>query len=322
MSKNENEKKLSRRKFLEAGIMLGAGAITTGGAIMAGSNAEPEKTGKKIRLLTQDGKIVEVEESIVLDAEQNLTEKEIREGIPGRKFVMVVDLAKCKNVRKCISKCQEKHNLKPDQEFMKVLLMQDDKNMAPYWFPKPCYHCDQPACVKVCPVDATYKRHDGIVLIDNERCIGCKFCVAGCPYSARIFHWKEVEVSDEISKREYNPETSIPAKIGTVSKCDFCPDQSRLGLLPHCVTGCPMGVIYFGDVNEDTVTNGDETIKFSDIIRDRAGYRYLADLGTAPLVYYLPPVNRQFPFESGLDNLSEEVIERYKNTDYIKLKGE
>ncbi|MFN8257199.1 MAG: 4Fe-4S dicluster domain-containing protein [Bacteroidales bacterium] len=321
MSKKEKDKKISRRNFLETGILLGAGALTAGVSIASGPE-KSDKPEKKVRLLTQDGKIIEVEESVVLDAEQNITEKQVREGIPGRKFVMVVDLAKCKNVRKCISKCQENHNLEPDQEFMKVLLMQDDKNSAPYWFPKPCYHCDQPACVKVCPVDATFKRHDGIVLIDNERCVGCKFCVAGCPYSARIFHWKEVKLTDEIAKRKYNPETSVPAKIGTVSKCDFCPDQAREGKLPHCVKGCPMGVIYFGDMNEDTVTNGDETIRFSEIIRDRAGYRYLSELGTAPLVYYLPPVNRQFPFESGLESVSDEVKERYKNTPYMKNKKE
>ena len=83
-----------------------------------------------------------------------------------------------------------------------------------------------------------------------------------------------------------------------------------------------MGAIYFGDENEDAVCNGDETIRFTDLIRDRAGYRYLADLGTEPLVYYLPPVNRQFEFESGLENLDEEVIERYKNTLYFKNKDQ
>jgi hypothetical protein len=82
-----------------------------------------------------------------------------------------------------------------------------------------------------------------------------------------------------------------------------------------------MGVIYFGDINEDSVTNGSETVRFSELIRNRAGYRYLAELGTAPLVYYLPPVDRQFEFEDGLKNLDEEVIERYKNTPHFKDKN-
>jgi Fe-S-cluster-containing dehydrogenase component len=322
MAKDKEGKNASRRTFLKSGLMLGAGALTTAGLLKAIANTEAESTGKKIRLLSQDGKIVEVEESVLHIVEQNLTEKEIKEGIPGRKFVMVIDLAKCKNVRACVIECQHHHALKPDQEFMKILLMQDSEDSAPYWFPKPCYHCDQPPCVKVCPVDATFKRQDGIVLIDNTRCIGCKFCVAGCPYSARIFQWKTVEQPPELEGMKHDPEKSIPHKTGTVAKCDFCPDLSREGKLPYCVTACPMGVIYFGDINEDTVTNGDETIRFSDIIRERAGYRHLQDLGTEPLVYYLPPVNRQFPVESGFEGLDEEVKARYKNTPFVKSKME
>lgn len=322
MSNNKKDKNISRRKFLESGLMLGAGAVTAGGLAMAMNTPKAETDEKKVRLLTQDGKIIEVPESVIQNIVPDLTDKEVRIGIPGRKFVMVIDLAKCKNVRKCITKCQEGHGLQPDQEFMKVLLMQESDESAPYWFPKPCYHCDQPACVKVCPVDATFKRQDGIVLIDNERCVGCKFCVAGCPYSARIFHWKEVVVPERFKDQKYSPETSVPARKGTVSKCDFCPDRTREGKLPYCVSGCPMGVIYFGDLNEDTVTNGDETIRFSTLIKNRAGYRHLADLGTEPLVYYLPPVDRQFEFESGFDNLEEEVMERYKNSRYFKNKTE
>ena len=121
MSKNDKSKKISRRNFLGTGFVLGAGAIASGGAVMAAANSTAEVSEKKVKLLTQDGKIIEVNESLVLDAEQNLSEKEIKEGIPGRKFVMVVDLSKCKNVRKCITKCQEKHGLAPDEEFMKVL---------------------------------------------------------------------------------------------------------------------------------------------------------------------------------------------------------
>jgi molybdopterin-containing oxidoreductase family iron-sulfur binding subunit len=76
----------------------------------------------------------------------------------------------------------------------------------------------------------------------------------------------------------------------------------RKGELPHCVSACPNGVFMFGDMNEDTVTNGDETFRFSDLIKDKAGYRLMEDMGTNPRVYYLPPVARNFPFESGLEN--------------------
>jgi molybdopterin-containing oxidoreductase family iron-sulfur binding subunit len=232
---------------------------------------------------------------------------------------MVIDLAKCKNARKCVEACQKGHNLSKDQEFMKVYLLQDSEKTAPYWFPKPCYHCDNPQCVSVCPVGATYKRSDGIVLIDNERCIGCKFCMTGCPYSTRIFAWKHEKAYD--TTQTYSPEKSVPGVEGTVSKCDFCPDLAREGKLPYCATACPMGVIYFGDIDEDVVTNGVDTYKFSELIRDRAGYQYLENLGTRPNVYYLPPTERQFPVDRGFDGLEEDIKARYDNTPYVqKLK--
>jgi molybdopterin-containing oxidoreductase family iron-sulfur binding subunit len=163
--------------------------------------------------------------------------------------------------------------------------------------PKPCLHCDKPPCVKVCPVSATYKRDDGIVLVDNERCIGCRFCMAACPYSTRSFNWEEPKYLDETTGAVYSPELGFPQKKGTVEKCDFCPDMLRQGKLPHCVTACPNGVFYMGDLNEDSVSNGAETVRFSQLIKDKGGYRLNEILGTEPSVYYLPPVNRLFPFK-------------------------
>ena len=236
---------------------------------------------------------------------------EARKGLPGRKFAMVIDLAKCKNARKCVEACQEGHLLPKDHEWMKLYLLQDDNNTARYWFPRPCFHCDKPMCVSVCPVGATYKRDDGIVLIDNERCIGCKFCMTGCPYSVRVFNWKDPEVKVP-ADHVYDPETAIPQVEGTVGKCVFCADKLRNNELPRCVTACPMGVLYFGDLIEDTVTNGEETLRFSKLMADRAGYRYREELGTLPSVYYLPPTARLFPVERGLDNMDESVTGRYK----------
>jgi Fe-S-cluster-containing dehydrogenase component len=84
--------------------------------------------------------------------------------------------------------------------------------------------------------------------------------------------------------------------MGTVEKCDFCVDSIVQGELPHCVTVCTMGAVYFGDANEDAVTNGkDETVRLSELLHDRSGYRFLEDLGTEPRVYYLPPSGRRYP---------------------------
>ena len=114
----------------------------------------------------------------------------------------------------------------------------------------------------------------------------------------------------------YSPESSVPSKIGTVDKCDFCPDMIRKGKLPDCVTSCPNGVFYFGDEYEDTVTNGDETLSFKQLIKEKGGYRYMEELGTEPRVYYLPAVDRIFPVERGFDDLTDELKERYKEVGF------
>ncbi|HEX3080559.1 MAG TPA: 4Fe-4S dicluster domain-containing protein [Puia sp.] len=260
-----------------------------------------------VKLLSVDGEVIEVDEAFLkpvdLPPVSNLEE---RKGIPGKKFVMVIDLSRCKSVKACQSACNHAHELNPGDNWIKIYAMQDADHTAPYWEPSTCMHCDEPPCVKVCPVDATFKREDGIVLIDSDRCIGCRFCMAACPYSTRVFNWGEPEIPKEVAAKPYSCETSIPQKKGTVGKCDFCADMTRKGELPHCVSACPNGVFFFGDMVEDTVTNGAETFRFSDLIRDKAGYRLMEDLGTKPSVYYLPPVNRNFPFEDVEDSVKDQ----------------
>ncbi|NQW36927.1 MAG: 4Fe-4S dicluster domain-containing protein [Flavobacteriales bacterium] len=295
---NKNSKIDSRRKFLKN--ISSGGILAVAGLGLYSASSCKEKSEEKTTLLTTDGKLVQVSNSEIIKMEgmehHPATPKEAREGIPGQKFVMVVDLAKCKNAKKCVESCDKHHNLTPDRPYIKVLEMKDNEKSAPYWMPKKCFHCDNPPCVKVCPVGATFKRTDGLVLIDNERCIGCRFCMAACPYSARVFNWGAPPNVDE--NLAYSPETSLPNKIGTVSKCDFCPDMLRKGKLPHCVPACPNGVIYFGNELDDTVTNGEETVRLSTLLKEKAGYRFMEELGTKPRVYYLPPVDRLFPFES------------------------
>ncbi len=286
----------SRRKFIRNSLALGGAAAAS--AVVA--DQVPVAKPKTVQLLSPEGELVEVDASLInptLPEPPMVSNKEARQGIKGRKFVMVIDLARCKNELKCQQACNKMHYITDERSWIKVKKMQDAETTAPYWQPTMCLHCDEPPCVKVCPVDATFKRRDGIVLIDNERCIGCRFCMAACPYTTRVFNWSEPELPLEVLEKEYSPETSVPPRCGTVEKCDFCPNMIRQGKLPDCVTACPNGVFYFGDVNEDTVTNGSETVRFSELIRDRAGYRLMEELGTKPSVYYLPPSNRLFPFE-------------------------
>lgn len=292
----KDESDPTRRRFFK--YFLSGGITAVAGNKLIAAISETKKSGKTVKAMTPDGKLIEVAQSDVKEVHQHspVSREEARKGIPNKKFVLVVDLAKCRNARKCIDGCEKHHHLSKNRPFIKVLKMQDNPKASPYWMPKKCFQCNNPPCVKVCPVGATYKRSDNIVLIDNERCIGCRFCMAACPYSARVFNWGEPQ-SESLMERDYSPETSIPSKIGTVEKCDFCPDLLRQRKLPPCITDCPNGVLYFGDLNDDTVTNGSETVRLSKLLRDKAGYRYMEELGTEPNVYYLPPVDRLFPFK-------------------------
>src|SRR5690606_2672645 len=152
-----------------------------------------------------------------------------------------------------------------------------------------------------------FKRRDGIVLIDNNRCIGCRFCMAACPYSVRIFNWSDPWQGDAVEQAGYSPDyAGVPSQKGTVDKCDFCPHMIDKGELPHCVSACPNDVFSFGDLYEDTVTNGSgQSFKLSKLLKDRSGYRLMESLGTEPSVYYLPPSDRVVDFEEGLENYTE-----------------
>jgi Fe-S-cluster-containing dehydrogenase component len=308
-----NNNNIPRRVFLLGGL-LGTAALVEGCSEPKNPFAQDEVvlTGEKVKLLSVDGQIIEIDRAFLKPVPDvpHLSNAEERQGVAGKKFIMVIDLARCKNLKKCQSACNHMHQVHPGQNWIKVLGMEDADHTAPYWQPTTCMHCDEPPCVKVCPVDATFKRQDGIVLIDSDRCIGCRFCMAACPYSTRVFNWEEPVLTQEVAEQPYSCETSMPQKKGTVGKCDFCPDMTRKGELPHCVSACPNGVFMFGDLNEDSVTNGAETFRFSDLIKDRAGYHLMEDLGTKPSVYYLPPVNRNFPYEAGLENENSEETKK------------
>jgi molybdopterin-containing oxidoreductase family iron-sulfur binding subunit len=309
--------KKERRKFLDKGLKVGIAAALGGlgiSRITSKLNAKTKSdSGEKMELMTTDGTLIEIDSSDVMEvqhAEDHDKKYNVREGIPNRKFVMVIDLAKCKNALSCQQSCNKHHYITGDNAWLKVYKMQESKDTAPYWMPTTCMHCDKPACVTVCPVDATFKRKDGLVLIDNERCIGCRFCMAACPYSTRVFNWSEPKqeftLNMDMLEHQYSPEHGgMPSVKGTVDKCDFCPHQVKNNELPHCVTACPNGVFYFGDKYEDTVTNGEETLRLSKLLEDKAGYRLLENLGTEPNVYYLPPVDRLVDFEDGLEQFTE-----------------
>jgi len=309
---NNSSEKNNRRRFLKSLGLIIAGIVAGSLTIFFRSRFQTRKPGKPVIKLTASNKSMELANAAFIRPRLNSDSLQPhgRIGLTGKRWVMVIDLSKCNNTRKCIQACQSAHQLRPEQFHINTLLMKDSPMTAPYYLPKQCQQCDNPGCVSVCPVNATFKRTDGIVLIDNERCIGCRICLAACPYSARIFNWFDPRDAEKYSQQPYDIELNVPQKRGTVSKCIFSADKLRKGELPYCVSACPNGVYWFGDENEDAVTNGTtkQTIRLSELISDNAGYRLMEELGQKPRVYYLPPKNRMFPFQEETINKNEENI--------------
>ncbi|PIQ15731.1 MAG: hydrogenase [Flavobacteriales bacterium CG18_big_fil_WC_8_21_14_2_50_32_9] len=309
----EKDNKKSRRKFLKLGVKLGA--IASIGTVAVAKALDNKDKEEMVELMSTDGSIIQVPASEVQEVAIKPENYNSREGFPNKKFVMVVDLAKCKNALKCQKACNKGHYITGENAWLKVYKMQESEKTAPYFQPTQCQHCDKPPCVKVCPVDATFKRKDGIVLIDNERCIGCRFCMAACPYSIRVFNWNEPNQPEIVHEEEYTPDhCGKPSVKGTVDKCDFCPHETIKGELPFCVKACPNDVFAFGDAYEDAVTNGSgQTFKLSALLKEKAGYRLMESLGTEPSVFYLPPADRLVDFEKGMENFNE-----FKSVDKIE----
>jgi len=316
MSENKNNN--SRRDFIKKGILAGAGTIFAGG-LFSISKTFAQTPDDTVKVLDQDGNVKEVDKSHLKEVGKDFNDqiqKSNREGIPNKKWVMVIDLSKCRNARKCMDACQNAHQLWTEndgdgtkvQHHINVHVMNRGTKEGGYFMPRPCQHCDNPPCTKVCPVGATFKRNDGIVLIDNERCIGCRFCIAACPYSARTFNWFEPKDKEKYEDTPYNIELNVPQKKGTISKCVFSADRLREKEMPYCASACPNGVYWFGDQYEDAVTNGTtkETVRLSKLLKDNAAYTLLPELGTRPSVYYLPEKNRLFPFEDYYNPTNEE----------------
>ncbi|OGO44898.1 MAG: hypothetical protein A2Z05_01975 [Chloroflexi bacterium RBG_16_60_22] len=216
-----------------------------------------------------------------------------------RAWCMVIDLKRCDGCiglgtpPQCTQACINGHYVPKGQEWIQVYEA-DLPGGGTYFMPTPCYQCENPPCVNVCPVAATYRDRDGVVLIDHRRCIGCRMCMGACPYHRRFFNWGQPELPPEAALAEYSPLYPVPAVRGTVIKCMFCAHLLRDGKLPMCVQGCPRKVLYMGDLNEDVASNGVEVVKLSMFLDTHNAYRYKEDLGTQPRIFYLPGHGQAF----------------------------
>ncbi len=227
------------------------------------------------------------------------TSKQKKTAAKVSQWTMVIDLRKCEGCVTidqpplCTQSCIAMHFVPKGQEWIQVITMELPGGGS-YYMPMPCYHCENAPCVKVCPVKATYHNEEGLVLIDNPRCIGCRQCMAACPYHRRFFNWGTPDLPPEAALVKYSPDFPVPASKGTVTKCMFCSHLLKVGKLPGCVTGCAMGALYMGDFNRDLASNGQHVVKLSKFLDENNAYRYKEELGTQPRVWYLPGYGEHF----------------------------
>ncbi|MBI4285134.1 MAG: 4Fe-4S dicluster domain-containing protein [Chloroflexi bacterium] len=216
-----------------------------------------------------------------------------------RAWCMIIDLKKCEGCvtigapPQCTMACINGHFTPKGQQWIQVFQV-ELSNGGKFFMPTPCYQCENAPCVNVCPVAATYHNEDGLVLIDHDRCIGCRFCMAACPYQRRFFNWTVPELPPEAAFAEYSPLYPVPARKGTVIKCMFCGHLLHDGKLPLCVAGCPMKALYMGDFDSDMATNGAEVVPLRQFLKENDAYRYKEALGTQPRVWYLPGHGQAF----------------------------
>lgn len=221
-----------------------------------------------------------------------------KEAIPETFFGYALDIAKCIGCRRCVIGCVEENNQtrEPQMHWIQVLEMEKEKGIdfmhadlyydhekvpheGHFYVPVQCQQCQNPPCVKSCPVGATWTTPDGIVVVDYNWCIGCRCCMAACPYGARHYNWGEVKLDTE----KINPDTHYlgnrPRYKGAVEKCTFCIQRVREGRYPKCVEICPVGARKFGNLLDK-----DGEIRY--ILENKRVIILKEELNTQPKFYY------------------------------------
>lgn len=210
-------------------------------------------------------------------------------------WAMVMDLRRCIGCKTCVMACSQ-FNRVAVNFWRKVLEFAEPQPplRQRYFIPTSCMHCQDPPCLAVCPTTATYKRSDGIVAIDYEKCVGCGYCIVACPYHAREIYKGDYDFEEgEIPKKQ---PTSSPKKerdlLGVCTKCNFCLPRVEKGLAdnlvpgkdtaatPKCVVACSCGVLHFGDLD-------DPESNVSKMLKVNKSMRLSEELGTQPSVYYI-----------------------------------
>jgi molybdopterin-containing oxidoreductase family iron-sulfur binding subunit len=218
------------------------------------------------------------------------------------RYAYVVDLTRCMGCEACVIACKVENNTPQGIDWMYVFRFEEGEypNVRISFMPRPCMHCDNPPCAKVCPVGARFKREDGFVLTDYERCIGCRYCQVACPYGVNYFNWKLPSKNYYLPweglappyknpdlEKKYGKDKRLVAggghRIGVIEKCTWCVHRVEKGLKPACVANCPTQALLFGDLD-------DPNSEVSKALSQKPHFRLLEDRGTSPRVFYLGPL--------------------------------
>jgi Fe-S-cluster-containing dehydrogenase component len=227
------------------------------------------------------------------------------EASQGPQWGMAIDINKCIGCKYCTYACQAVNNLADDMIY-NIVTTETMLNGKEYFLSKPCMHCVEAPCVHVCPVKATYHRPDGIVAMDYNLCIGCRYCQVACPYDARVFNWKDpIKTSAKSPNFGFQEVANRPR--GVVEKCTFCTHRIDSGMArgmvpgidalatPACVIACPTGARAFGDLTDPESPVSKVLAEAKSVLRLRED-----ELSTEPSVYYVPPdAHTNNPFQRG-----------------------
>ncbi|MCF6350641.1 MAG: 4Fe-4S dicluster domain-containing protein [Flavobacteriaceae bacterium] len=301
--------KMNRRtafKKLTASLLIGAGAVSTSCSVIAGDETKEksqidweEQFKGNYKLMNDDEKketVTRLARSYELRTGKtvNISSENAEEDVL---FGYAFNISKCKGYMDCVTACVEENNQDRNSEmqYIRIHEMEDGKGLnfdeaddnyyhevpaeGHFYMGTQCFHCDNPPCVEVCPVKATWQEDDGIVVIDYDWCIGCRYCMAACPYDGRRFNWSNPEIPEEEVNKEQHYLGNRLRKKGVMEKCTFCIQRSRKGKNPACVDACPTGARIFGNLLDPK-----STIRW--VLENKKVFRLKEDLGTEPKFWY------------------------------------
>ncbi|MEN9361757.1 MAG: hypothetical protein RL095_3292 [Verrucomicrobiota bacterium] len=290
----------------EALGFLGLGAATVAAAVGGGCGKDDPLTEMKFaeyfkknyRLMTEEERRETVRRIEILTEAATHRKVHVKDTAaqPGVRFGYAFNISRCKGYGECIEACVKENNQDRGTNMQYIRIFEVDKGQfspehgkteyihevgAPgkFYMGTQCFQCGNPPCTKVCPVGATWQEPDGLVVVDYNWCIGCRYCEAACPYWARRFNWQEPQVpAADINPNQHYLGNRL-RRQGAMEKCTWCIARSRDGRQPACAEACPTGARVFGNIL-------DPDSEISYILKNKKVFRLKEDLGTEPHFWY------------------------------------